>query len=52
MLFGYQAADDVTTPPRSIYHLAGAARRDREHSIAAMEVTRWSITYRSLSRRD
>ena len=38
--------------PRSIYHLAGAARRDWEHSIAPMEVTRWSITYRSLSRRD
>jgi hypothetical protein len=32
--------------PRSIYHLAGAARRDWEHSIAAMEVTRWSITNR------
>ena len=38
--------------PRSIYHLAGAARHEWEHSIAAMEVTRWSITYRSLSRRD
>ncbi len=38
--------------PRSIYHLAGAARREWEHSIAAMEVTRWSITYRSLSTRD
>jgi len=38
--------------PRSIYHLAGAARCDWEHSIAAMEVRRWSITYRSLSGRD
>ena len=38
--------------PRSIYHLAGAARREWEHSIAAMEVTRWSITFRSLSTRD
>ena len=38
--------------PRSIYHLAGAARRDWEHSISAMEVTRWSVTYRSLARRD
>jgi alkylated DNA repair dioxygenase AlkB len=36
-------------PPRSIYHLTGDARHDWEHSIAAMEVTRWSITFRSLS---
>jgi alkylated DNA repair protein (DNA oxidative demethylase) len=35
--------------PRSIYHLAGEARHEWEHSIAAMEVTRWSITFRSLS---
>jgi alkylated DNA repair protein (DNA oxidative demethylase) len=35
--------------PRSIYHLTGEARHDWEHSIAAMEVTRWSITFRSLS---
>ncbi len=35
--------------PRSIYHLAGEARHDWEHSIAAMEVPRWSITFRSLS---
>jgi alkylated DNA repair dioxygenase AlkB len=34
---------------RSIYHLAGEARRDWEHSIAAMETCRWSITFRSLS---
>jgi alkylated DNA repair protein (DNA oxidative demethylase) len=35
--------------PRSIYHLSGAARHDWEHSIAPMEVPRWSITFRSLS---
>src|SRR5438094_1006428 len=35
--------------PRSIYHLTGEARHDWEHSIAAMDVTRWSITFRSLS---
>jgi DNA oxidative demethylase len=35
--------------PRSIYHLAGEARHKWEHSIAAMKVTRWSITFRSLS---
>lgn len=38
--------------PRSIYHLSGEARRDWEHSIAPMEVPRWSITFRSLSERD
>ena len=36
-------------PPRSIYHLSGEARDEWEHSIAAMEVRRWSITFRSLS---
>ena len=35
--------------PQSIYHLTGEARHEWEHSIAAMEVTRWSITFRSLS---
>ncbi len=45
-------ATSVLLEPRSIYHLAGAARREWEHSIAAMEATRWSITYRSLSTRD
>ena len=35
--------------PRSIYHLTGEARHQWEHSIAAMEVMRWSITFRSLS---
>jgi DNA oxidative demethylase len=35
--------------PRSAYHLAGEVRHEWEHSIAEMEVTRWSITFRSLS---
>lgn len=35
--------------PRSIYHLSGEARHDWEHSIAEMDVTRWSVTFRSFS---
>ena len=35
--------------PRSIYHLSGEARHDWEHSIAAMDARRWSVTFRSLS---
>ncbi len=34
--------------PRSIYHLDGEARADWEHSIAAMEEPRWTITLRTL----
>lgn len=34
--------------PRSIYHMHGEVRDDWEHSIAAMAVPRWSITFRSL----
>lgn len=34
--------------PRSIYHLSGEIRDNWEHSIAAMEERRWSITFRSL----
>ncbi len=41
----------VLLAPRSIYHLTGEARHEWEHSIAAMEVTRWSITFRSLSQK-
>lgn len=43
--------DRVAVPlaPRSIYHLAGPARHEWEHSIAAMADPRWSITFRSLS---
>ena len=39
----------IELEPRSIYHLAGEVRHDWEHSIAAMELPRWSITFRSLS---
>jgi len=35
--------------PRSVYHLAGEVRHQWEHSIAPMDVPRWSITFRSLS---
>lgn len=35
--------------PRSIYHLSGEARHIWEHSIAPMDVPRWSITFRSLA---
>lgn len=39
----------VPLPPRSIYHLTGEVRHGWEHSIAPMDVPRWSITFRSLS---
>ena len=35
-------------PARSAYHLTGESRWDWEHSIAPMDRTRWSITFRSL----
>jgi alkylated DNA repair dioxygenase AlkB len=35
--------------PRSVYHLSGEARHQWEHSIAPMDVRRWSITFRTLS---
>lgn len=35
--------------PRSIYHLTGEVRHEWEHSIAAMDEPRWSITFRSLA---
>jgi DNA oxidative demethylase len=47
---GFDRASAVLAP-RSIYHLTGEARHQWEHSIAPMEVTRWSITFRSLSNR-
>jgi len=34
--------------PRAIYHMAGEAREEWEHSIAPMPAPRWSITFRSL----
>jgi hypothetical protein len=39
----------ATLAPRSIYHLSGEVRHDWEHSIAAIDVPRWSITFRTLS---
>ena len=45
---GFNRASALLTP-RSIYHLTGEVRHEWEHSISAMEVTRWSITFRSLS---
>ena len=35
--------------PRSLYHLSGEARHGWEHSIVALDVRRWSVTFRSLS---
>lgn len=45
---GFERAS-VPMAPRSIYHMSGEARHDWEHSIAEMEETRWSITFRSFS---
>jgi len=39
----------VALPTRSIYHLTGDVRHRWEHSIAPMDVPRWSITFRSLA---
>lgn len=41
----------VTLPlePRGAYHLSGEARHEWEHSIAGMDRTRHSITFRTLS---
>jgi DNA oxidative demethylase len=41
----------VFLAPRSIYHLTGEVRHQWEHSIAPMDATRWSITFRSISER-
>ncbi len=38
----------VPLAPRSIYHLSGEVRNAFEHSIAPMDVPRWSVTFRSL----
>ena len=38
----------LMTEPRSAYHLTGSARTEWEHSIAPMEVLRYSITFRTL----
>jgi alkylated DNA repair protein (DNA oxidative demethylase) len=39
----------VQLAPRSIYHLTGEVRHQWEHSIAPMDLPRWSITLRSLA---
>jgi DNA oxidative demethylase len=41
----------VFLAPRSIYHLTGEVRHQWEHSIAPMDATRWSITFRSISKK-
>jgi alkylated DNA repair protein (DNA oxidative demethylase) len=46
-LGGFDRASALLAP-RSIYHLAGEARHEWEHSITEMQVIRWSITFRSL----
>lgn len=45
-------ADVVTLvlPPRSVYGIAGAARWDWQHSVAAVDALRWSITFRTARR--
>lgn len=45
--------DRATLPllPRGAYHLSGEARHHWEHSIAPLEHTRWSLTFRSLAPR-
>lgn len=45
----YRAA--LPLVPRAAYHLSGEARHDWEHSIAPLDETRWSITFRSLAAR-
>jgi alkylated DNA repair protein (DNA oxidative demethylase) len=39
---------NVSLDPRGAYHLSGASRHEWEHSIAEMDRTRWSVTFRSL----
>lgn len=50
---GAKGFSHVTVPlaSRSIYHLSGEARHGWEHSIAPLDLTRWSITFRSLATR-
>ncbi|THD35084.1 MAG: alpha-ketoglutarate-dependent dioxygenase AlkB [Sphingomonas sp.] len=45
---GFERAS-LPLDPRGAYHLCGEARHDWEHSIAEMERTRHSITFRTLS---
>jgi alkylated DNA repair dioxygenase AlkB len=46
-----RATHEIDLAPRSGYLLAGAARRDFEHSIPAVASTRYSITFRTLRAR-
>lgn len=39
----------VELPPRSLYLLSGEVRQEWEHSIAPMDVTRRSITFRTIA---
>ena len=39
---------NVLLPARSLYRLSGEVRWEWEHSIAPLEQTRWSVTFRSL----
>jgi alkylated DNA repair protein (DNA oxidative demethylase) len=39
----------VPLPSRGIYSMIGEVRHEWEHSIAAMDETRWSVTFRTLS---
>ncbi len=40
---------NVPLEPRGLYHLSGEVRHDWEHSIAPIDQTRWSVTFRSFS---
>jgi alkylated DNA repair dioxygenase AlkB len=40
---------EAALDPRGAYHLSGEARHGWEHSIAPMEASRWSVTFRSLT---
>jgi CRISPR-associated Cas5-like protein len=44
------ARRSLPLPPRSAYLLSGEARQAWEHSIAPMDQTRWSVTFRTLRR--
>lgn len=41
---------EIELPPRSLYLLAGPARHVWQHSLPPLPETRWSITFRTLSR--
>ena len=45
------ARASIPLVPRCAYHLSGPSRHEWEHSIAAGDEPRWSITFRSLAPR-